>query len=176
MVKQMTIDETLLQRCGVTLPDPVDRKTLIRILREEYRKRVSDVLCRGLTLEQRAQLTKRINSDPDGFTRWLEEIIPDYQERLARTGDELEEEIRTQRRRIMQVLGGAELELPLEKLKIGCRIYNCLKRAGIHTVEDILSRSRQEIMALRNFPYKKISLLDEGIYRAIVPENGLADE
>ncbi len=76
----------------------------------------------------------------------------------------------------MQVLGGAELELPLEKLKIGCRIYNCLKRAGIHTVEDILSRSRQEIMALRNFPYKKISLLDEGIYRAIVPENGLADE
>ena len=48
------------------------------------------------------------------------------------------------------------LETPIEDLEFSVRSYNCLKRAGIHTVADILSRTEHDMMKVRNLGKKSL--------------------
>ena len=50
----------------------------------------------------------------------------------------------------------ADLALPVEDLKLSMRSYNCLKREGIHTVSELVSRSEQDLLDIRNFGSKSI--------------------
>ncbi len=50
----------------------------------------------------------------------------------------------------------ADLALPVEDLNLTVRSYNCLKREGIHTVGELVSRSRQDLLDIRNFGEKSI--------------------
>jgi DNA-directed RNA polymerase subunit alpha len=45
----------------------------------------------------------------------------------------------------------ADLALPIEDLDLTVRSYNCLKREGIHTVGELISRSEADLMDIRNF-------------------------
>ena len=42
------------------------------------------------------------------------------------------------------------LEMSIEELELSVRSYNCLKRANISTVEDLISKSESEMMKVRN--------------------------
>ena len=48
------------------------------------------------------------------------------------------------------------LETPIEDLEFSVRSYNCLKRAGIHTVADILNRTEHDMMKVRNLGKKSL--------------------
>jgi DNA-directed RNA polymerase subunit alpha len=48
------------------------------------------------------------------------------------------------------------LEMPIEELELSVRSYNCLKRAGITTVEDLAQRSQQDMMKVRNLGKKSL--------------------
>jgi DNA-directed RNA polymerase subunit alpha len=50
----------------------------------------------------------------------------------------------------------ADLALPVEDLNLTVRSYNCLKREGIHTVGELISRSEQDLLDIRNFGAKSI--------------------
>ena len=50
----------------------------------------------------------------------------------------------------------ADLALPIEDLDLTVRSYNCLKREGIHTVGELISRSEQDLLDIRNFGAKSI--------------------
>ena len=50
----------------------------------------------------------------------------------------------------------ADLALPIEDLSLTVRSYNCLKREGIHTVSELVGRSEQDLMDIRNFGSKSI--------------------
>ena len=63
----------------------------------------------------------------------------------------------------------ADLALPVEDLSLTVRSYNCLKREGIHTVGELISRSEQDLLDIRNFGAKSI---DE--VKAKLAEMGLA--
>jgi DNA-directed RNA polymerase subunit alpha len=45
----------------------------------------------------------------------------------------------------------ADLALPIEDLDLTVRSYNCLKREGIHTVGELVSRSEADLLDIRNF-------------------------
>ncbi len=47
-------------------------------------------------------------------------------------------------------------DILIEELELGVRSYNCLKRAGIQTVGDLVSRSEGELNAIPNFGKKSI--------------------
>ena len=49
-----------------------------------------------------------------------------------------------------------ELATTIEELNLSVRSYNCLKREGINTVGDVVQRSEQELMDIRNFGQKSI--------------------
>jgi len=48
------------------------------------------------------------------------------------------------------------LELTIEELDLSVRSFNCLKRAGINTVEDLVSKSEGEMMRVRNLGRKSL--------------------
>ena len=48
------------------------------------------------------------------------------------------------------------LETPIEELDLSVRAYNCLKRAGHHTLQDLTSLSESEIMKIRNLGKKSL--------------------
>ena len=50
---------------------------------------------------------------------------------------------------------------PIEELELGVRSYNCLKRVGIETIGDLVSKSEDELSAIPNFGKKSIEEVRE---------------
>lgn len=48
------------------------------------------------------------------------------------------------------------LETSVEDLDLSVRSYNCLKRAGIHTVEDLTKRTEEDMLKVRNLGRKSL--------------------
>lgn len=48
------------------------------------------------------------------------------------------------------------LEMTIEELDLSVRSYNCLKRAGINTVEDLTDKSEEDMMKVRNLGRKSL--------------------
>ena len=48
------------------------------------------------------------------------------------------------------------LDTPIDDLQLSVRSYNCLKRAGIDTVADIVSRTEHDMMKVRNLGKKSL--------------------
>ena len=64
--------------------------------------------------------------------------------------------------------GGAEPALahgmenfPIEELELGVRSYNCLKRVGIETIGDLVTKTENELAAIPNFGKKSIEEVKE---------------
>jgi len=65
--------------------------------------------------------------------------------------------------------GSPELDMPVEDLLLSQRPFNCLKRAQINTIGDLVARTEEELMGLPNFGKQSI---DE--VKAKLDERGLA--
>ena len=50
---------------------------------------------------------------------------------------------------------------PIEELELGVRSYNCLKRVGIETIGDLVSKTENELAAIPNFGKKSIEEVKE---------------
>jgi DNA-directed RNA polymerase subunit alpha len=50
---------------------------------------------------------------------------------------------------------------PIEELELGVRSYNCLKRVGIETIGDLVSKTESELAAIPNFGKKSIEEVRE---------------
>ncbi|MBU5627978.1 DNA-directed RNA polymerase subunit alpha [Oscillibacter sp. MSJ-2] len=65
------------------------------------------------------------------------------------------------------------LELTIEELDLSVRSFNCLKRANINTVEDLISKTEDEMMKVRNLGRKS---LEEVINKLAMMGLSLADD
>jgi DNA-directed RNA polymerase subunit alpha len=63
----------------------------------------------------------------------------------------------------------SEWDIPVETLNLSVRSFNCLKRAGISKVSELLDMTEEEIIKMRNFGKKS---LDE--IKAVLEERGLS--
>lgn len=88
----------------------------------------------GRTLVELFGLTRELNEDAEGI-----EIGP------APVDEQYAESVST----------------PVEDLDLTVRSYNCLKREGIHTVGELISRSEQDLLDIRNFGSKSIDEVKE---------------
>jgi len=50
---------------------------------------------------------------------------------------------------------------PIEELELGVRSYNCLKRVGIETIGDLVSKTENELASIPNFGKKSIEEVKE---------------
>lgn len=53
------------------------------------------------------------------------------------------------------------LEMTVEELDLSVRSYNCLKRAGINTVEELIQRTEEDMMKVRNLGKKSLAEIKE---------------
>ena len=49
------------------------------------------------------------------------------------------------------------LDLPIEELDLSVRSYNCLKRAGINAVEELIKKTEEDMMKIRNLGKKSLA-------------------
>ncbi len=52
--------------------------------------------------------------------------------------------------------GQKTLETPIEELDLSVRAYNCLKRDAVHTLQDLVNKSENEMMKIRNLGKKSL--------------------
>ena len=57
--------------------------------------------------------------------------------------------------------GTGILEMTIEELDLSVRSFNCLKRAGINTVSDLINKSEEEMMKVRNLGKKSFDEVKE---------------
>lgn len=48
------------------------------------------------------------------------------------------------------------LETPIEEVEFSVRAYNCLKRAGVHTIQDLVNMKEVEVTKIRNLGKKSL--------------------
>lgn len=65
------------------------------------------------------------------------------------------------------------LEMTIEELDLSVRSFNCLKRANINTVEDLISKTEDEMIKVRNLGHKS---LEEVIHKLAMMGLSLASE
>jgi DNA-directed RNA polymerase subunit alpha len=58
----------------------------------------------------------------------------------------------------------ADMALPIEDLELTVRSYNCLKREGIHSVGELVARSEQDLLDIRNFGAKSIEEVKQKLH------------
>lgn len=56
------------------------------------------------------------------------------------------------------------LDVTIDELELSVRSYNCLKRAGINTVQDLTSRTEDEMMKVRNLGRKSLDEVIEKLH------------
>ncbi|MFA5658568.1 MAG: DNA-directed RNA polymerase subunit alpha, partial [Oscillospiraceae bacterium] len=87
---------------------------------------------------------KLLNEHLNLFIDLSEEPVPDTL--LAEKDDKGKEKI---------------LEMTIEELDLSVRSFNCLKRAGINTVNDLIEKSEEEMMKVRNLGKKSFDEVKE---------------
>jgi DNA-directed RNA polymerase subunit alpha len=75
-------------------------------------------------------------------------------ERIEGLGDAVETEAEIPQAHGME-------NFPIEELELGVRSYNCLKRVGIETIGDLVSKTESELAAIPNFGKKSIEEVRE---------------
>ena len=48
------------------------------------------------------------------------------------------------------------LETPIEEIEFSVRAYNCLKRAGVNTMQDLIDKRESEVNKIRNLGKKSL--------------------
>lgn len=48
------------------------------------------------------------------------------------------------------------LDMTIEELDLSVRSYNCLKRAGVNTVEQLVQKTEEDMMKVRNLGRKSL--------------------
>ena len=48
------------------------------------------------------------------------------------------------------------MEMSIDELELSVRSYNCLKRAGINTVEELINKTPEDMMKVRNLGRKSL--------------------
>jgi len=65
------------------------------------------------------------------------------------------------------------LEMPIEEMDLSVRSYNCLKRANINTIDDLIKKSKNDMLKVRNLGLKSI---EEVVAKLEALGLGLRDE
>lgn len=68
-----------------------------------------------------------------------------------RVRDDAEEEVLGEKTEVEKVL-----EMPIEELELSMRSFNCLKRAGINSVGELIQKTEEEISKVRNMGKKSL--------------------
>ena len=97
----MEFNEQFLQEMGLSAMPEDEKQRFLDYIQEELEVRIGERIARGLTEVQLNQFD--MITDPAEAAKWLEVNRPDYREIVTRTIEEMKEEIRANRSRLVGV-------------------------------------------------------------------------
>ena len=95
----MQFDEKFLQEMGLSAMPEEQKKAFLAYVQEELEVRIGERISRGLTEVQLNEFD--MITDPAEAAKWLEKNRPDYREIVNRTIEEMKDEIRANRSKLL---------------------------------------------------------------------------
>lgn len=95
----MKFDDTFLQEMGLQAMPENQKQAFLDYVQEELEIRIGERISRGLTEVQLNEFD--MITDPAEAAEWLEKNRPDYREIVTRTINEMKEEIRANRAKLI---------------------------------------------------------------------------
>lgn len=95
----MEFDEKFLQEMGLSAMPEDQKQKFLDYVQEELEVRIGERISKGLTQTQLNEFD--MITDPAEAANWLEKNRPDYREIVARTIEEMKEEIRANRAKLV---------------------------------------------------------------------------
>lgn len=95
----MEFDDRFLQEMGLSAMPEEEKQRFLEYIQEELEVRIGERIAKGLTEVQLNQFD--LITDQAEAAKWLEINRPDYREIVTRTIEEMKEEIRANRNRIV---------------------------------------------------------------------------
>ncbi|MBQ2623424.1 hypothetical protein IJG12_03865 [Candidatus Saccharibacteria bacterium] len=97
----MQFDERFLQEMGLSAMPEDQKQKFLAYIQEELEIRIGERISKGLTETQLNEFD--MITDPREAAKWLEKNRPDYREIVNRTIEEMKNEIRANRARLVGV-------------------------------------------------------------------------
>ena len=95
----MNFDDKFLQEMGLSAMPKDQKQKFLDYVQEELEVRIGERISKGLTEAQLSEFDAITN--PADAARWLEKNRPDYREIVTRTINEMKEEIRANRAKLV---------------------------------------------------------------------------
>ena len=95
----MQFDEKFLQEMGLSAMPEDQKQKFLDYVQEEVEVRIGERISRGLSEAQLAEFDAI--TDPAEAAKWLEKNRPDYRQIVTRTIEELKDEIRANRAKLV---------------------------------------------------------------------------
>ncbi len=95
----MQFDERFLQEMGLSAMPEDQKQKFLAYIQEELEIRIGERISKGLTETQLNEFD--MITDPREAAKWLEKNRPDYREIVNRTIEEMKNEIRANRARLV---------------------------------------------------------------------------
>ena len=113
------------------------------------------------------KVTLEITTDgsitPAESVAWAAKILIDHLQLLTKV-DEPASEMDSVMKEAQGEVQNKGLVMMIEDLDLSVRSYNCLKRAGIQTVEELTQKTEDEMMRVRNLGKKSLKEVKDKIY------------
>lgn len=113
------------------------------------------------------KVTLEITTDgsitPAESVAWAAKILIDHLQLLTKV-DEQVSEMDSVMKEAQGEVQNKGLVMMIEELDLSVRSYNCLKRAGIQTVEELTQKTEDEMMRVRNLGKKSLKEVKDKIY------------
>ena len=97
----MNFDEKFLQEMGLSAMPENEKQDFLNYVQEELEIRIGERISKGLTETQLNEFD--LITDPAEAAKWLEKNRPDYREIVTRTINEMKDEIRANRNKLVGV-------------------------------------------------------------------------
>ena len=95
----MEFDDKFLQEMGLSAMPEQEKQAFLDYVQEELEVRIGERISKGLTEVQLNEFD--LITDPAEAAKWLEKNRPDYREIVTRTINEMKEEIRANRAKLV---------------------------------------------------------------------------
>ena len=95
----MEFDEKFLQEMGLSAMPEEEKQKFLEYIQEELEVRIGERISKGLTEVQLNEFD--MIEDQAEATKWLEKNRPDFREIVTRTINEMKEEIRSNRNKLI---------------------------------------------------------------------------
>ena len=149
---------------GLSFETPEEADLFAEIIKEELEVRIGEAIvkCVGEERADGFELCKTQNE----ATAWLEQNCPEYRKIVIDKQEEMSREIMEFRDRIPGLIGAAPAgmrDIPIEEMDLSVRSFNCLKRAGLRTVGDILAYG--DLGGIRNLTRRCVDEIKEKLWK-----------